>query len=148
MRYDIRLPGYGGVALFLRRTVAGDPASEPAVDIWLLDTDRCRGFLARQTTPEFLPDLARYLFSVASSALPERHVSAFGDATAGITFDVSSSEEQRIKLNVAVVADLEDYMAERAVLDVETSRAAVVLAAERIADLIGGFDLADFGAWV
>ncbi|PZS16987.1 MAG: hypothetical protein DLM57_09330 [Pseudonocardiales bacterium] len=145
MNYEMRLPGYGGAGVFLRRTAAREPACRKAIDIWLLAPDFCKAVLGRATESALLPDLARYLFTVASSATPERDLPSFADTTAGLSIDVGTSDEVRVGLRVRVAddpdADVVDYLD----IDFETSRAALVVAAEGIAAVAGGMDLADFG---
>jgi len=144
LNYEMRLPGYGGAGFFLRRTVAGDPPSSSALDIWLLGPDFCTATLGRATAPDFLPRIARYFFDVASSAAPEKQLPAFADGLSGVSVDVGASDQERVGLRIGLIIDLDDDLADPEMLDFETSRAAVAHTAHRIADLVGGVQLADF----
>lgn len=146
MNYEVRLPGYGGAGVFLRRTICGDPPSRKGIDLWLLGPTFCTAVLGRETDPGFLPDLARYLFDVAGSAAPEKNLPAFADTTAGLSVDVESSDDTRVGLRIVVVEDLDEDVPGHEDLHFEVSRAGLAHAAYGIAEVAGGVDLADFGA--
>ena len=146
MDYEIRLPGYGGAGLFLRHTVGGDPPMSAAVDVWLLGPDFLEARFGRVTAPLFLPDLARWLYAVAESNLPEQRVTAFADASAGISIDVAGSDDARVNLSIAVAELDGGQMLDPLGVDFEVSRAAMVDTAYRVAQVAGGVDLADFTA--
>jgi hypothetical protein len=140
----MRLPGYGGAGVFLRRSVAGEPVDRKAIDIWLLGPDFCSAVLGRETESNLLPDLARYLFAVASGTAPERDLPSFADTTAGLSIDVGTSDHVRVGLRFRVAEDLDAAVVDYLDLDFESSRAALVTTAEGIASIAGGVDLADF----
>ena len=140
----MRLPGYGGAGFFLRRTVAGDPPSISALDMWLLAPEFCTAALGRATAPDFLPRIARYFFEAASSAAPEKQLPAFSDGLSGVTVDVGTSDQERVGLRVGLFTDLDDHLADPEILDFETSRAALAHTAHRIAELVGDVQLAAF----
>jgi hypothetical protein len=144
MVYDVRVPGYGGAGVFLRKTIAGDPPGSTAVDVWLLGPGFCSAILGRATETMLYPDLAKYLFDAASNARPEQALLAFQDLTAGLSIDVGTSDEARIGLRVRIVDDPDAPVIDYLEIDFETSRAALVTSAESIAEFVGGIDLADF----
>lgn len=146
MNHEIRLPGYGGAGFFLRRTIGGDPPIRAAVDVWLLGPDFLEARFGRVTAPPFLSDLARWLYAVAESNLPEQQVAAFADASAGMSIDVVGSDDARVNLSISV-AELDDgQMLDPLAVNFEVSRAAMVDTAYRVAQIAGGVDLADFKA--
>lgn len=144
MNYEMRLPGYGGAAVLLRRAITLDPDGSKAVDIWLLGPDFCNAVLCRPSEPDFLEKLARHLFAVAVASAPEQDLASFADVTAGLTIDVGTSDSVRVGLRVRVIDDPDAEVADLLDLDFETSRAALVATAQNFAETIGGMDLADF----
>lgn len=114
--------------------------------MWLLGPEFLEARFGRVTAPPFLPDLARWLYAVAESKLPEQQIAAFADGPAGISIDVAGSDEARVNLSIAV-AELDDgQMLDPLTVDFEVSRAAMVDTAYRVAQIAGGVDLADFTA--
>jgi hypothetical protein len=144
LNYEVRLPGYGGAGLFLRRTMAGDPLTRKAVDLWLLGPEFCEARFGRTTEPDFLPNLARYFFNAASGDIPEQRLPAFADTSVGITIDVAGSDAERLNLRVAVSDDPDADMLDPLILDFDVSRAALADTAYALAELAGGVDLADY----
>lgn len=147
MNYEMRIPGFGGAGVFLRRTVAGSPATAKALDLWLVGPSFCNAIFRRATEPGLLADLAKYLFTVAGATNPTHDMPSFQDSTAGLSVDVVTSDERRIGLQVNVVEDLEADVTEYLGLNFETSRAALANSASKIAETFGTDNLADFGGF-
>ena len=143
MIYDVRLPGYGGAAVLLSRSIAGDPPNRPGVDVWLVEPESSAGLMHRTVGDNFWPDLARYLFSAASMPVPERDLPAFHDGPSGVIIDVGPSDSERIGPRIWVV-DPDDEV-DRTDMDFESSRAAITNTAAGISQLLGGIDLVVIG---
>lgn len=146
MRYDVRLPGFGGAGVFWKRAIAGEPASLPGVDVWLVAPGSCVGVLRRPVGPGFWERLARYLFAIAASAAPARDVPAFWDAASGLSIDVGTSDNERLGLRVLITEDTLIGTDDPG-LDFESSRAVVANAAIEIRAMLPGVELVDFAEW-
>jgi hypothetical protein len=156
MNDEVRLPGYGGAGVFIRRAVVRGALSSPGVDVWLVGPEFVEAVLGRATLPGFLADLARFLFAVAGAAVPEQDPHLFEDPVAGFTIEITGSDNARVELVTTVTSSspseppgclFEDVGADahEYALGFETSRAALANTAQDIAELVGGMDLADFG---
>jgi hypothetical protein len=138
----MRLPGFGGAGLFLRRSIASE-SNRPGADVWLVDPRMHNGVLGREVDRRFWLRLARYLFDVAGAQFPDRDVPAFLDASSGLSVDVGTSDSNRVGLQV-LVTGLDDPDCPELGLRFESTRAALANAAIGVQSLFGSLDLADF----
>ena len=142
MRQTFRLAGYGGAALFVgcQAASAGTlKAEQPglAFDIGLLSPDRHVSYLNRRATPDFIPRLSQYLFDAAAQFHPEQTLPAFTDHAVPLMVSVRSSAADRVELEVSVMQDADDELADADTLIFETSRVALTSSARTLPRLTG-----------
>lgn len=136
----LRLAARGGAALFLEAHmgVAGWqdlPRTGLLLDISLLDPQGHMRYLARQPGEHTLSSLRRFLLACAEDLHPENSLSAFQDEAIGLVLSAVTSDDREVELEVQVVADLEDDIREYDEMNIMTTRAALVAAAQHVSAL-------------
>lgn len=136
---QLRLPGYGGAAVFLRprmvaaRTLDADRAGW-AYDLGLLSPDRFTWFLKLAADDDLGRRLGEYFMRAASEFHPEQSLPAFADQRMGLVIDVRTSTDLRVEVDVKIL-DGDDDVDDG--INFETSRAALTAAADAARALPG-----------
>ena len=130
-RSVFRLPGVGGVALFLLPIMAPgrsgfDENLVRNYDVALLSPDRKVEYLARTAKLNFISELANYLWEVANEIHPEKSVPHFQDTELGLGISVVSSNDFLVEVQISVVMDFDTTPLEFDSLNFETSRLALI----------------------
>jgi len=132
-RRTLRMPGYGGAAVFMRSQVI--PARESrgngtalAFDVGLLSPDRITHYLSRAAGPGFVERLSQFLFRAASDFHPEKSLPTFIDEAMGLTVSAMSSTDARVAIEVTMIEDPGAPVLDPDSIDFETSRAVLVVA--------------------
>ncbi|MFC9788059.1 hypothetical protein [Rhodococcus sp. NPDC127528] len=133
MSTEFRLPGFGGAAVFLRRTVASarmreSDAPGTAFDVGLLSPDRLVWYQQRVAEDDFVDRLGAFLLRAAADFHPEKSLDVFADRRMGLTVSVRTSTDSRVELEFEIVEE-EDVMS------FETSRVALAAAADALSAL-------------
>ena len=130
-RTFLRLPGFGGAALFLSPIIApGNRETQDVLvrnyDIGLLSPDRKVEYLARRANFNFISNLAKFFWAVAKEIHPEKSVPDFQDIELGLSISVVSSTDFLVELQISVVKELETTPLEFDMLNFETSRVTLI----------------------
>lgn len=144
----VRLPGLGGASLTLTPTVSPEAMRDGlgvfGVDIQLL-TPTYRAVHGRRPVESgFTSRLSRFLWNVASEFHPEISSETFSDDQARLTVEVLDSTEFTVTLRVEVVADDTNGMDDIDGVAFETTRAALITAAEE-AEALGQESPPEYG---
>lgn len=135
-RATFRLPGFGGVALFMRTVVGeADDAPDPQlrVDVGLLAPDALDQYLRRPMTDDLPERLSTFFMAAASDWHPESSVDPVLDDQLGFFLAVTDSDEHVVTLlvQVQVQVQVEDEP-EPVGINFQTSRAALTQAASDV----------------
>jgi hypothetical protein len=134
---QVRLPAFGGGALFLEPHwgAAGWQDLRDSgllVDIGLLDPLRYVCYRSRPCSADALTRLGAFLFDAANESHPERTLEAFDDRALGLVLSVMASGDFDVELEIQVAQDVDDGLVEFDGLNLRTTRAVLVSAAQQV----------------
>jgi len=101
------------------------------LDIGLLDPHRYVQFRARPCSLGSLERLSEFLFAAACEQHPEQTLADFNDGRLGLGLSIVQSTEFEVTIEVLVVEDVGADVIEHDGLNFQTTRAALVSAAQR-----------------
>lgn len=136
----LRLPARGGAALFLEAHwgAAGWQDLHQTgllVDVALLDPTRYVRYQSRPCSSDTLDRLGTYLLAAASELHPEQTLADFQDAALGLLLSAVTSDDFEVELEIQVAQDLDEELLEYDGLNVQTTRAVLVSAAQQVPSL-------------
>ena len=136
---SVRVPGLGGAAVVLS-TVATPEGLERGlsgmgVDVQLMTPTYSANYGRRPVEANFIERLSQFLWAAASDVQPAVTVEPFSDDEARLSLRVLDSTDFLITLEVEIVAGDKDDTEDVDGLNFETSRAALITAAEDVSAL-------------
>lgn len=141
----LRLPGFGGAALFLQaapRPARGsgtpDAGAVWGLDITFISPETRRAYVGRACDESLAASLSTFLLSAAADWHPETSVTPISDESLGLHAAVIASTPNDVTIEVKVIDDLDADAPDWDGLDFRTSRAALAQVAWEARQLFGG----------
>ncbi len=148
MSFAVRVPGYGGAAVFIDCHLApgslvGSDAPELVFDVGFLSPEVFLQYFHRRADPELASLLGDFFLRAAGDFYPEQSLPTLTDERMGLQLSVQSSSEDRVTIDASIIPDMAAAVTEPEGVNFETSRAALVSCAHAAARLAGddpGYD--------